>query len=165
MCNKRQGREKKPAYVSGFCNVVQTMETSSCSLVMRLGQRFESARRLSQSSLSKLNTRNLQSPRFVVEGFLTPLSKHGYRVSRLLITTSGTHAPDISSLASCSAETPPPPPRRRCRCPSPRGVSHNVLAWHPTAPANDAGFCPTRSSVRFDLYGGSGQKPSPLTMP
>src|ERR687889_82102 len=35
------------AYLSGFCKCLQSLETPRISLVMRLGQRFESARRLS----------------------------------------------------------------------------------------------------------------------
>src|SRR5829696_198577 len=46
-CNGRQTREKKPAYLSGFCKCVQSLGMPRISLVAGAGKRFESARRLS----------------------------------------------------------------------------------------------------------------------
>ena len=102
-------------------------------------------------------------PQFSAEGFSTQLSKLGYRVSRLLMPASGAQVPNISALLGCSAGTlPPPPPTVTLLLMS--GASNNVHARRPAAPANAAGFCRTWSLVRFDLYGGSGQKPSSRTM-
>jgi hypothetical protein len=42
----------------GICNPVQTPATPELSLVKRLGQRFESARRLFILPIDKPNTRN-----------------------------------------------------------------------------------------------------------
>ena len=42
------------------------------SLVMRLGQRFESARRLSRIGLDKPNTRNKRDSQFIIGCLLTP---------------------------------------------------------------------------------------------
>src|SRR5215208_4025383 len=47
--------------------VVKTSATTDRTLVMRLGQRFESARRLSQFGLSKRNTRNEKGSHFDIQ--------------------------------------------------------------------------------------------------
>jgi hypothetical protein len=64
-CNGRQTREKNPAYLSGFCKCVQSLETPRISLVMSRGKRFESARRLSDFPANPVKTR---SPRCSCRG-------------------------------------------------------------------------------------------------
>jgi hypothetical protein len=46
-CNPGQSREEKTAYKCGICKTLQPRATTDRTLVMRLGQRFDSARRLS----------------------------------------------------------------------------------------------------------------------
>jgi hypothetical protein len=55
---------------------LQTPATHELSLVKRLGQRFESARRISISSIDKPNTQSSRTSRQRIEGFLTPLRHH-----------------------------------------------------------------------------------------
>jgi transcriptional regulator with XRE-family HTH domain len=57
-CNSGQSREQKIAYLCGICKPLQPSATTDRTLVMRLSQRFESARRLSLIRLYKLNTQN-----------------------------------------------------------------------------------------------------------
>jgi hypothetical protein len=45
-CNTQQLGAEKAAYICGICNPLQAPATPLVSLVMRSGQRFESARRL-----------------------------------------------------------------------------------------------------------------------
>ena len=53
---------------------MQTPATHELSLEMRLGQRFESARRLSQIGLDKTNIRNKRISQFIIRSLLTPLT-------------------------------------------------------------------------------------------
>src|SRR5215212_9808344 len=71
-CNSEQYREQETAYLCGICKPLQRSATPDRTLVKRLGQRFESARRLSLFGLNKPNTRNVRSLRATGGGFLTP---------------------------------------------------------------------------------------------
>ena len=51
---------------------MQPPATPELSLVMRLGQRFESARRLFSFGLSKRDTQDRENPRVLTGGFLIP---------------------------------------------------------------------------------------------
>jgi hypothetical protein len=61
-CNTQQTRDKKAAHLCGICKLLQTPATHELSLVKRLGQRFESARRLFLFPIDKLDTQ--KEPRF-----------------------------------------------------------------------------------------------------
>jgi hypothetical protein len=73
LCNRGQLREQRTAYLCGICKPVQGPATTDRAFVMRLGQRFESARRLSTIGLSKPNTRGSEKPPIHRWEHLTPL--------------------------------------------------------------------------------------------
>ena|SRR5215204_2910088 len=55
---------------------VQAPATPDRTLVMRVGQRFESARRLSPIGIGKQENRNKCGSQFIIRGLLTPLTLH-----------------------------------------------------------------------------------------
>src|SRR5215216_2411888 len=71
LCNAEQPKEQEIAYLCGIRYLQQCSDTPDRTLVMRLGQRFESARRLSLISLDKPYTQIRDSLRFIAGGFLT----------------------------------------------------------------------------------------------
>jgi hypothetical protein len=64
---------RKPPKQAQFPDTVGRAGTYASKLVMRLGQRFESARRLSQIGLDKRKTRNAKGSHFEIK---SPLRYH-----------------------------------------------------------------------------------------